>query len=849
MTTPSPTRRPSECRISLVLSLWMFIAGPAVGTASVFAADAQLSIDRTHTTTSVELVAPSESRQLLLTATRPGGGLLDVTRNVVYSVTPSTVVEVDATGFVKPLGNGTATINAQMEGLDSPLEISAVVTSFHVQRPVSFPNDVVPQLTRAGCNGGACHGTPKGRNNFRLSLLGFEPRDDYEFLTRESKGRRLFPAAPERSLLLQKACGETPHGGGIRIQKHSDSYDLLKRWISEGLSYGPQNDPTVKRIDIFPSDRVVNRGGSQQLVVTAFFSDGTFRDITRVAEYKANQPDMCDVDHHGLATFKDMTGTTSVMIRFQEHVGAFMATIPLGLPTPDLPTPTNFIDELIFAKLETLGLPPSEACHDSTFLRRVSLDIAGRLPTVQETREFTASHDSGKRAAAVNRLLDDVGYADLFANKWAGILRNKAGGNLEQVARETFGFHAWIRASLSANKPFDHFATELITARGRPDTNPAVSWYRAVSDPKDQMADIAQVFLGVRIQCAQCHHHPYEKWTQDDYHGFAAFFSTIGRKEVRKLPEDDILYHKRIPAIAQNPHTNVDLKPTPLGGEPLEIPAERDPRIDLAEVMTSPANPFFAKMLVNRYWKHFFGRGLVEPEDDMRVTNPATHPLLLEQLAKSFVASGYDLKNLCRTICNSQTYQRSSFPNQHNSNDEQNFARYYPRRLTAEVMLDAINDVAGARNNFNHQPVGVRAIALPDDSANNDSFFLRVFGRPQMDTACECERSASADLSQSLHLINSDAMQRILSASDGRAVKLSRDKDSGIQAKVAELYLQAVSREPTDSEVSVALAHLKKKQDQSAVDPQVLSPDQAAREGWEDIIWVVVNTKEFLFNH
>ncbi|MDG1897447.1 MAG: DUF1549 and DUF1553 domain-containing protein [Fuerstiella sp.] len=849
MTTILLARRRSALRPSLAILLWMWITGGAVGAPSEFGIDEPLLIDRVQTTTSVALVGPSSSHQLLLTATRPDGRQLDVTRSVVYSVTPSNVVAVDKSGFVKPLGNGTATIAARLKRDDSLIEISAEVTSFHVQRPVSFPNDVVPQLTRAGCNGGACHGTPKGRNNFRLSLLGFEPREDYEFLTRESRGRRFFPAAPERSLLLQKACGEIPHGGGVRLPKKSDSYELLKRWIAEGLSYGPENDPTVERIEIHPSDRVVSRGGSQQLAVMAFFSDGTSRDVTRVVEYKANQPDMCSVDHHGLATFEDMTGTTSVMIRFQEHVGAFMATIPLGLPMPDLPVPANFIDELIFAKLKTLGLPPSAACDDSTFLRRVSLDIAGRLPTVRETKEFLASRQSGKRAAAVHRLLDDVGYADLFANKWAGILRNKAGGNLEQVARETFGFHAWIRASLSVNKPFDQFATELITARGRPDTNPAVSWYRAVSDPKDQMADIAQVFLGVRIQCAQCHHHPYEKWTQDDYHGFAAFFSTIGRKEVRKLPEDDILFHKRILAVAKNPNTNVDQKPTPLGGEPLEIPAERDPRIDLAKAMVSPANPYFAKILVNRYWKHFLGRGLVEPEDDMRVTNPATHPRLLDQLAKSFSESGYDLKALCRAICNSQTYQRSSFPNDHNSNDEQNFARYYPRRLAAEVMLDAMNEVAGARNNFNHQPVGVRAVALPDDSANNDSFFLRVFGRPQMDTACECERSASADLSQSLHLINSDAMHRILSASDGRAVKSSRDKDADNQTKVTELYQLALSRDPTDSEVSVALAHLQKKQERSAEDPKVLSSDQAAREGWEDIIWVVVNTKEFLFNH
>ncbi len=849
MSTNSTARRSEKCRLLPLLSLWMLLAGGSAGASPAFVVDGQLSIDRTQTTTSIVLVGPSASRQLLLTATGPDGRQRDITRRVVYSVTPSNVVDVDETGFVKPLGNGAATITVRLKELSSAFEISAVVKSYHVQRPVSFPNDIVPQLTRAGCNGGACHGTPKGKNSFRLSLLGFEPQQDFEFLTRESRGRRFFPAAPERSLLLQKACGDTPHGGGIRIRKHSGSYALLKRWIREGLSYGPTHDPTVERIEILPADRVVNRGDSQQLAVTAFFSDGSSRDITRVVDYKANQTDMCDVDGHGLVTIKHMTGTTSVMIRFQEQAGAFMATIPLGLPTPDLPVPANFIDELIFAKLQTLGLPASRACDDSTFLRRVSLDIAGRLPTVAETGEFLESNDAGKRPAAIDRLLDDVGYADLFASKWAGILRNKAGGNLEQVARETFGFHAWIRASLSANKPYDQFVTELVTARGRPDTNPAVSWYRAVSDPKDQMADIAQVFLGVRIQCAQCHHHPYEKWTQDDYHGFAAFFSTIGRKEIRKLPEDDIIYHKRIPAVAKNPNTNVDLKPTPLGGEPLEIPAERDPRIDLAEQMVSAENPYFAKMLVNRYWKHFFGRGLVEPEDDMRVTNPATHPLLLDQLAKSFQESGCDLKALCRAICNSRTYQRSAFPNEHNSNDEQNFARYYPRRLAAEVMLDAINDVAGARNNFNHQPVGVRAVALPDDSANNDSFFLRVFGRPQMDTACECERTASADLSQSLHLLNSDAMHRILNAPDGKAVRLSRNKDIDNRAKATELYQHALSRDPTDSEISVALAHLQQKQDRSAEDPKLLSPDQAAREGWEDIIWVVVNTKEFLFNH
>lgn len=797
--------------------------------------------------TLIEFSSPQDCRQLIVSAAA-GERTTDVTRSVRYSISRPGIVSVSAEGFVKPVGNGSCQIAVVAED-DTRLVVPVRVRSFERPRPVSFPNDIVPQLTRAGCNGGACHGTPKGKNNFRLSLLGFEPRIDHEFLTRESRGRRFFPAAPERSLFLRKAAGEVPHGGGLRIKRDSDAWLLLRRWVMEGMSWGPEDDPTVDRIEVFPQERVVERGGSQQLSVTAYMSDGTTRDVTRVAEYSANHPDMCDVSHHGLISIADVTGTASVMVRFQEHVGAFMATIPLGAPTPDFPEPTNFVDEHIFAKLKTLGLPPSDTCDDSTFIRRATIDITGRIPTADESRQFLASTDPDKRTVLIDRLLNDNGYADLFANKWSGLLRNKAGGNLEQVARETYGFHLWLRDSIRSNKPFDQLATQLITARGKPGTNPAVSWYRAVSDINERMADIAQVFLGVRIQCAQCHHHPYEKWSQDDYHGFAAFFSTIGRKEVRKMPEDDILYHQRVLAVAKNPNTNKDLRPTPLDAEPLDIPAARDPRIDLAAWITDRSNPFFAKVLVNRYWKHFFGRGLIEPEDDIRVTNPATHPQLLSALANSFAASGYDLKELCRTICRSQTYQRSSLPNEFNGNDEQNFARYYPRRLVAEVMLDAINDVAGARNSFNRQPIGVRAVALPDDSVNNESFFLRVFGRPQMDTACECERSASADLAQSLTLLNSDTMHRILGANDGRAASLSKDTETPDAAKISNLYLHALSRLPTQNERQLAAAHLKKKADQSAADPEKLSPAQASRQAWEDIIWVVTNTKEFLFNH
>jgi len=832
-------RRPAV--IPALLSLAFMLMG-----SNARAATSRLDINARADQRAVTLVGPEDRQQLAITLRDEAGGDRDATRDAKYTASPSGVVTVSKSGFVTPLANGEATIKVEYDG--AAASIPARVRSFEHPQPLSFPNDIVPLFTRAGCNGGACHGKPAGQNGFKLSLLGFEPRSDYEFLTQESRGRRISPAAPEQSLFLRKGFGDMGHAGGVRLEKGFE-YDLIKRWIAEGLPYGPKDDPVVERVEVFPKVRVVARGASQQLVVTAFFSDGTQRDVTRAVEFRANQTSMAEVDHHGLATFKDLPGTTSIMVRFQERVDAFMATIPLGAPTPSFPTPANFVDERIFEKLRTLGLPVSELCDDSTFLRRVTLDLTGRLPTIEETKAFLDSTAANKRAQKIDELLDSAGYADLFAGKWAGILRNKAGGNLEQVARETYAFHGWIREGLLRNKPFDQFATELITARGAAGRNPAVSWYRAVKETNERMADIAQVFLGVRVHCAQCHHHPYEKWSQDDYYGMAAFFSTVGRKEVRKMPENDSLYHLRKVALAKNPNTNKELRPTPLDGSPIEIPAERDPRINLAEWMTSPDNPWFSKMLVNRYWKHFFGRGFVEPEDDIRVTNPPTHPELIEKLASRFQETGYDLKALCRVICNSRTYQLSSIPNEHNKADEQNFSRYQPRRLSAEVMLDAINDVAGAKNSFNKQPAGIRAVALPDDNANRESFFLRVFGRPQMDTACECERTASANLGQSLHLINSDDIHRILGTGNGRAAGLAKDTKRSDEARITEVYLSALSRKPVEKELKIARAHLEKKRAQAAADPEKLKPEQAEKEAFEDIIWVVTNTKEFLFNH
>jgi len=798
----------------------------------------------------IVLNGPDSRQQMVVTSTisdksRP---VLDVTPKAKYTASPEGIVTIDSHGFITPTANGKTTVTVN-HGNDKPASIQVAVNNFKNPPPISFPNDIVPIFTRNHCNAGACHAKSAGQNGFRLSLFGYNPDLDHEYLINESRGRRIFPAAPKHSLLLTKVTGETPHGGGARIDEGSPDYQMMLRWIREGTPYTPANDPVVERIEIFPRERVVQPHSKQQLLVTAFFSDGSTRDITHAAQFESNQEDMAEVDDTGMVHFENKTGTTSVMVRFQEQIDVFMAIIPLGIKMPALPKPNNFIDEQIYHQLTILGLPPSGDSNESTFLRRVSLDIAGRLPTIEETKVYLASKDPKKRAKKIDELLNSPDYADFFAGKWSGLLRNKGRGSSGGSERDTQAFHAWIRTSFLKNKPYDQMVGELITASGKTSENPAVSWYRAVKDPKEEMQDIAQVFLGIRMQCAQCHHHPYEKWSMDDYYGLTAFFSTIGRKEIYKLPEEDIIYHNRKIAQAQNPNSKKTIKPTPLGEAALDIPAEVDPRPYLADWIRSKDNPFFARMLVNRYWKHFFSRGLVEPEDDIRATNPATHPKLINQLSAHFINTGFDLKDLIRNICNSRAYQMSSTPNEYNGDDAQNFARYYPKRLQAEVLLDSINDVAGTKNSFNQQPMGARAIALPNDGATKESEFLAIFGRPQMNTATESERTGDANLGQSLLLINSDQIQKILGSSTGRAHTLAKDKDRSDDDRITDLYLQAVSRSPNKGELDIAKKHLKKKRDLSAADPKKLSAVKAEQEAFEDILWVLVNTKEFLFNH
>ncbi|MCY2976792.1 MAG: DUF1553 domain-containing protein [Planctomycetota bacterium] len=716
--------------------------------------------------------------------------------------------------------------------------------SLQAEEPLSFVLDIQPILTKAGCNAGACHAKAiTGQRGFRLSVLGFEPQEDYEAIVKQCKGRRVFPPAPEESLLITKGAAIVPHTGGKKLEPSSEEYRTLVRWIAEGMPYMQPNEPELKEITVEPSRITLKPETSQQLKVTAHYSNGSSRDVTKLALFEANDSAMASATVSGLVNTLDLPGNVGVMVRFGGKVSVCSIIIPLGAPVDQLLPERNFIDQHVFANLKQVGIPPSPICDDGTFLRRVSLDIGGRLPTLDETKAFLADKSSDKRDRAVEALLNSPDYADYFANKWTSLLKNQRAEAADITAN--FAFHAWMRDNLLANTPYDQLVREILASTGTIVSNPPVAWYKRVKESTTQVEDVAQLFLGVRMQCAQCHHHPFERWTQAEYYHLAAFFSQIGRKPTA-IAGEDLIFHKR--GIAQSEHrkTGVMLKPAGLGEPPLDIAPDDDPRLALADWMAQKENPFFAKALVNRYWKHFFKRGLIEPEDDLRDTNPPTNPELLDAMAKHFTDSNYDLKSLIRVIAQSHTYQLSAMTNEHNAIDRQAFSHFYPKRLSAEVLLDSIDMTTVSKTDFADLPPGTRAISLPDNSYTKASPFLKVFGRPDNASVCECERVQSASLAQSLHLMNASDVKAKLTATNGRAEKLAKSEVPSAEG-IREIYLTAFSREPSREELSIAEDYLNKPRNDAQDKP--IDPARAKRMAYEDLLWAIVNTKEFLFNH
>ena len=712
------------------------------------------------------------------------------------------------------------------------------------EEALTFVKDIVPILTKAHCNSGACHAKAiTGQRGFRLSLLGFEPQEDYEHIVKEGKGRRVFAPAPEQSLLVLKSANIVPHGGGNKLEPGSENYKKLVRWIGEGMAYGKESDAKLVSVNVKPKRVLMKVNAKQQLTVTANYSDGSSRDVTEMALYEPNDKSMAETDGKGGVKALDIPGNVAVMVRYSGLVSVSNISVPLGAPVDHLPAAKNFIDELVFSNLKEIGVPPSPVCDDATFLRRVSLDIAGRLPTPEEATAFLNNKKPDKRNIVIESLLNSPDYADYFANKWTALLKNKRESKADITAN--FAFHSWIRDSLLANKPYDDMVRQILGATGTIVANPPVAWYKRVKQPNQQVEDVAQLFLGVRMQCAQCHHHPFERWSQNDYVSFSAFFSQVGRKPTA-IAGEDLIFHKRGVAKMENKKTKEVLMPAGLGETPPTIAPDDDPRLHLADWMSDKSNPFFAKALVNRYWKHFFRRGLIEPEDDIRDTNPATNPELLDALAQHFIKSDFDLKEAVRVIVQSQTYQLSAMPNKYNKVDRQNFSHFYPKRMQAEVLLDSMDMLTGATTSFTNLPLGTRAISLPDNSYNATSPFLKIFGRPEAASACECERVQAPSLGQSLHLMNSNDVKSKLTANKGRAAELSKpgvSEEEGIQ----KIYLAAFSRAPTAEETSIAKAHLIKPRTDAK--GKALAPQTAKRRGYEDLLWAIMNTKEFLYNH
>ena len=736
----------------------------------------------------------------------------------------------------------------------APQEIDRAAAS---PSAVYFGTEVVPILTKLGCNGGGCHGKATGQNGFRLSLFGFEPEFDYEAIVKESRGRRLSLAAPDQSLLLAKATATMPHGGGRRLAVDSHDYQILRQWISQGAPAPSEDDPHLVRVEITPHQQIMHSESSLQLHVTGAFSDGTSRDVTLQAIYQSNEVGIATVTNSGLVQTSLQHGLFSVMARFGEQLATFHAAVPFASePTQlaainaeldkikaqllrDAESPrewnNNSVDSHLFNQWRQLGIVPSAVADDATFLRRVTLDIIGTLPSDSEVTEYLTAPRSDKRQALINRLLERPEYASYFALKWADVLQNRGAGYSTSKQRAgTTLFAEWIRDSLEANKPYDQFVSEILTATGSQNENPPAIWYRTVRKPGEYVESVAQAFLGVRVQCAQCHHHPTERWSQSDYYGLAAVFSRVGRKggfADAEVPTDEMIFLKES-AVVLHPRTGKILKPQPLGGNEFSLGLHDDPRVSLARWMSAGDNPFFARTMVNRMWAHFMGRGIVHPIDDARSTNPPSNPELLDGLAQDFISSGYDLKQLIRVIANSYAYRLESAPHAGNVGDTQTFARFYPRRMPAEVLLDGISQVLDVPTNFDSVPPGTRAIELPDE--NVAANFLDVFGRPLRMSACECERVDAPALTQALELVNSSEIQRKLTEKTGYAEQLAiSDKSPEILAR--EIFLRVFARHPRPEELNAATLFF------------AAEPDRG--EACRSLLWSLLATNEFLFNH
>jgi len=828
-------RRDSSFRLRLaggVLLLAAAAAGgpPRLKLASIQVAPGDFSLDGRWA-----------SQRVVVTGILADGSRRDVTAFASFRSADSKVAAVDKLGLVTPVRDGSTTISLSVAGRKQRLHVT--VTGAR-EKLASFRNHVEPVLREAGCNSAACHGAQHGQGGLKLSLFGGDPEADYDALVRAAGGRRVDRTDPRQSLVLLKAAGTVPHSGGAKLTPGSRGYDILTSWLDRGAFWDSETDAAITSLSVYPDERFMQKGDTQRLLVTAVFANGSKRDVTGDAVFHSSDPKVASVTSSsntpGVVTAVG-TGDAAIAVTYLRKAAVFRVEVPQTPPKTFPPLEANNqIDDLVYAKLKTMGIPPSELATDEEFLRRVYLDTIGILPTSAEARAFLADRDPRKRAKLIDRLLQRDEFNDFWSLKWGDLLRIKSEYPVRVWPKAVAVYYQWLHQSLAENKPYDQFARELITATGSNFRVGPANFVRAVSnkDPRTVAESAALVFMGARMGCARCHSHPYESWTPDDMLGLGAWFGRVNYKYTLEWKEE--IVYVDFKASLRDPRTRQIVAPRVPGGEPVKVGPEEDPRIRFADWLTAPDNPWFAANIVNRIWFWLLGTGIVNEPDDMRPTNPPTNPQLLDYLRKELVDSHYDLRHIYRLILNSRTYQLSSEPNKWNAADTAHFARYAARRLSAERMLDAVSQFTETGEAFrsiipepySNWPSGTRATQISD--GNTECAFLDMFGRPPRDTPYEADRDNALTLRQTLYFLSSEQLEGKLSSSP-RLKRLLAAKQSDTDI-VDEIYLAALSRFPSGEERKRVLEYL---------DARKTARAQAV----QDVAWAVLNSREFLFNH
>ncbi|MDA1163082.1 MAG: DUF1553 domain-containing protein [Planctomycetota bacterium] len=776
--------------------------------------------------TSVVLDSPEASQQLIVSLTDEVGRR-DVTGDIRMSVGDVSVADIEGRALVRPRSEGRTEIVIQFG--NETVRVPVDVIKQRLPDPVSFRNEIIPILTKARCNSGGCHGKAEGQNGFKLSIFGFDAESDYAALMKDGKGRRISLTQPQTSLVLVKGTSQMPHGGGRKIEVDSYRYNRVLRWIREGARLDPVSSETgqIVSIEVEPREQILLANGTQQLRVTAIDRSGTRRCVTVEAEYESNAAAIADVDQRGLVQASDVPGEAAILVRYLGHVTSCRVTLPRSGVMFERPAETNFVDKLVWDQLGRLGIKAGSAASDSEFLRRVYFDTIGTLPTSEEARRYLADASTDKRDQLIEELLNRDEYVDYWTMKWLDILR---ADQLIVTPQGTVAMQRWLRHCFQQNVPFDQMARELLTVQGSTTAEGPGAFYKILKEPDEMSRAVSQLLLGVRIECAQCHHHPSERWSQGDYTALAGFFTGVKLKKLPNGTEAIVsLGGKDLP----HPRTGELVSARALGAAQTDLSGLSDRRVALADWLVRPDNEFFAKAIANRIWAHYLGRGLVEPVDDIRETNPATNEPLMKALSQHMIGVKFDMKSFTRTLLRSRVYQLSSESNDSNRDDLQNFSHATYKALPAEVLLDAISQSTGVAEKFNGWPDGYRAIQIWDNRM--PSYFFQIFGRPVRATVCECERSGEPSISQALHLLNSPEITAKIRHREGMARRLAKSELT-VDELIDELYLTALSRFPRDEERALMA-------DAFAV------PEISRQEAVEDVLWALLNMKEFIFNH